>query len=78
MFPRMAHVSQADNLHSWYKSITPKTRMVIGASIMAYAGFGMFVSDKVEEQLGFVPTEKDKEDLRKAIPKITTVDREKP
>lgn len=51
--------------------------MVIGVSIMAYAGFGMFVSDKAEEQLGFVPTEKDKEDLRKAIPRITTVDKGK-
>ena len=42
---------------------------------MAYAGVGMFLSDKAEEKLGFVPTEKDKEDLRNAIPKITVVDR---
>jgi hypothetical protein len=62
---------------SWYKSIAPKTRIVIGVTIMAYAGFGMFISDKAEEQLGLVPTEKDKEDLRKAIPRISTVEKGK-
>jgi hypothetical protein len=44
---------------------------------MAYAGAGMFLSDKAEEKFGFVPTEKDKEDLRGSIPKIRTIEREK-
>jgi hypothetical protein len=42
---------------------------------MAYAGLGMVLSDVAEEKLGLVPTEKDHEDLRKAIPKITTVEK---
>ncbi|KAF2261245.1 hypothetical protein CC78DRAFT_583889 [Lojkania enalia] len=59
----------------WYKSIAPKTRIFVGVGVMAYAGLGLFFSDKVEEKFGFVPTEKDKEDLRRAMPKITTVEK---
>jgi hypothetical protein len=60
---------------SWYKAITPKTRVAIGFGIMAYAGFGLFLSDKAEEKFGLTPTEKDKEELRNALPKISTVER---
>lgn len=49
--------------------------MVIGAGIVAYAGLGLFLSDKAEEKFGLVPTEKDKEELRKAMPKITTIEK---
>lgn len=49
---------------------------MIGAGIMAWAGIGLFLSDKAEEKFGLTPTEKDREDLRKALPKITTVERE--
>jgi len=42
---------------------------------MAYAGAGMFLSDKVEEKMGFAPTEEDKEELRRAMPTITTIER---
>ncbi|KAF2242462.1 hypothetical protein BU26DRAFT_571133 [Trematosphaeria pertusa] len=59
----------------WYKGIAPKTRVLVGVGIMAYAGLGLVLSDKVEEKLGLVPTEKDKEDLRKAIPKVTPVEK---
>ncbi|PSN69512.1 hypothetical protein BS50DRAFT_586805 [Corynespora cassiicola Philippines] len=62
-------------LWQWYRGIAPKTRIVIGVGVMAYAGLGMFLSDRAEEHLGLVPTEKDKEELRKAIPTITPVER---
>jgi hypothetical protein len=42
---------------------------------MVYAGVGMVMSDTVEEKLGLVPTEQDKEELQRAIPKIIPVDR---
>lgn len=51
--------------------------MVIGVGVMAYAGLGMLLSDKVEERFGLVPTEQDKAELEKSIPKMTLVDREK-
>lgn len=49
--------------------------MMIGAGVMAYAGAGMYLSDKAEEKLGLTPTEQDLKDLREALPKISTVDR---
>jgi hypothetical protein len=49
--------------------------MIIGVGVMAYAGAGLWISDKAEERLGFTPTEKDREELREALPKITTVDK---
>ncbi|KAF2275750.1 uncharacterized protein EI97DRAFT_459205 [Westerdykella ornata] len=61
----------------WYKGIAPKTRILIGVGIMGYAVFGMFMSDKVEEKLGLVPTEQDKEELKRVMPRIITVDKEK-
>jgi hypothetical protein len=42
---------------------------------MAYAGLGLFLSNKAEEKFGLTPTEKDREELRQALPKITTVER---
>lgn len=43
---------------------------------MAYAGFGMLVSDKAEQAFGFTPTEEDKKNLREAVPKVHWVDNE--
>jgi hypothetical protein len=51
--------------------------MVIGVGIMAYAGAGLYLSDMAEEKLGFTPTEKDKEQLREALPKMTPVEKRK-
>lgn len=51
--------------------------MLIGGGVMLYAAFGLLLSDKAEEAFGFTPSEQDKKDLRQAIPRIQTVDREK-
>jgi hypothetical protein len=56
----------------WYKSLTPKTRIIIGSGIIAYAGIGLYLSDKAEERLGLVPSDKDK--LNEAPPQIITVE----
>jgi hypothetical protein len=48
---------------------------MIGVGVMAYAGAGLFLSDKAEEKFGLTPTDKDLEELKGALPKITTVDR---
>ena len=41
---------------------------------MGYASLGLLLSDKAEEKLGLVPTEKDKDDLRRMVPKIRRAD----
>jgi hypothetical protein len=51
--------------------------MIIGVGIMAYAGAGLYISDKAEERFGLTPTEKDHEELRDALPKISTVEKRK-
>ncbi|TKA67220.1 hypothetical protein B0A55_08779 [Friedmanniomyces simplex] len=58
-----------------YRALSMRTRLLIGGGIMAYATFGLLVSDKAEEALGLVPTEEDKQRLREAVPKIQTVER---
>lgn len=60
-----------------YRALSMRTRLLIGGGIMAYAAFGLLVSDKAEEALGLVPTEEDKQRLREAIPRIHTVERSK-
>ncbi|CAA9961820.1 hypothetical protein CFE70_005230 [Pyrenophora teres f. teres 0-1] len=62
----------------WFKSIQPKTRMMIGVGIMAYAGAGLYLSDKAEEKFGLTPTEQDRKQLREAIPRISPVEKRNP
>lgn len=71
--PQFAFV--ANHLRRWFKSIQPKTRMMIGVGIMAYAGAGLYLSDKAEEKFGLTPTEKDKMELREAMPRISPVEK---
>ncbi|CAG5143954.1 uncharacterized protein ALTATR162_LOCUS1453 [Alternaria atra] len=59
----------------WFKGIPPKTRMIIGVGVMAYAGAGLYISDKAEEKFGLTPTEKDREELRDVLPKVSTVEK---
>ncbi|KAI4927943.1 uncharacterized protein J4E92_005423 [Alternaria infectoria] len=56
-------------------NIPPKTRMIIGVGVMAYAGAGLYISDKAEEKFGLTPTEKDREQLQDVIPKISTIEK---
>jgi hypothetical protein len=44
---------------------------------MGYAGLAQYLSDKAEEKFGLVATEEDKEALKKSLPKITLVDKER-
>ncbi|KAI4657171.1 uncharacterized protein J4E79_007787 [Alternaria viburni] len=62
----------------WFKNIPPKTRMIIGVGVMAYAGAGLYISDKAEEKFGLTPTEKDREQLQDVIPKISTIEKRTP
>ncbi|KZM20571.1 hypothetical protein ST47_g8266 [Ascochyta rabiei] len=59
----------------WYKGLAPKTRMFMGVGIMAYAGFGLLISDELEHRFGMTPTEQDFEEVRKLVPKISVVEK---
>ncbi|KAK4544074.1 hypothetical protein LTR36_004572 [Oleoguttula mirabilis] len=58
-----------------YRTLSTRTRLIIGGGIMAYAGFGLIASDKAEQALGLVPTEQDKQRLQDAWPKIHAIDK---
>ncbi|WPG99332.1 Hypothetical protein R9X50_00214600 [Acrodontium crateriforme] len=70
-------VHQIMSIWQSYRNLSVRTRLIIGGGVMAYAAFGMFVSDRAEQALGFTPTEDDKKRLQEAIPTIHVVDREK-
>jgi hypothetical protein len=56
-----------------YTSLSPKTRLMLGGGLIAWAGIGMFVSDQAEAVFGFTPTKEDKERLKEALPRIREV-----
>ncbi|KAK5138162.1 hypothetical protein LTR08_004857 [Meristemomyces frigidus] len=60
-----------------YRILSTRTRLLIGGSVMAYAGFGIFASDLMESYFGLTPTDQDRQRLKEAMPKIHTIDREK-
>ncbi|QDS69808.1 hypothetical protein FKW77_010473 [Venturia effusa] len=64
-------------LWSWYTGLPQKTRIIAGVGVMAYAAGALYLSDRAEEKFGLKATEDDKERLRKAIPRITTVERDR-
>ncbi|KAH9868842.1 hypothetical protein J1614_007917 [Plenodomus biglobosus] len=59
----------------WFRGLQPKTRMILGAGIMAYAGAGLYLSDRVEEALRLTSNEKEQEELWNSLPKITVVEK---
>lgn len=61
---------------SSYRALTPRTRLLLGAGVMAYAAFGLFASDKAEEVFGFTPTDQDRERLRAAVPSVRVVEKD--
>ncbi|KAG5982645.1 hypothetical protein E4U55_001625 [Claviceps digitariae] len=58
-----------------YKNLTPKTRLGLGAGLMAWALAGMYLTDQAEQKFGYTPSEQDKEDLWKWVPRVTVVER---
>ncbi|KAF1913148.1 hypothetical protein BDU57DRAFT_421347, partial [Ampelomyces quisqualis] len=59
----------------WYSALQPKTRIIIGAGIMAHACAAMYLSDKLDEQTAIVYADEDFAKIRAALPTITTVER---
>ncbi|KAE9966300.1 hypothetical protein EG328_009019 [Venturia inaequalis] len=63
-------------LWTWYNGLPQKTRLIAGVGVMAYAAGALYLSDRAEEKFGLKATEEDREELRKALPRITTVERD--
>ena len=62
-------------VHRSYRKLAPRTRLYLGIGIMIWAGLGIILTDRAEEKFDLVPTEKDKERLEEAVPRIRFVER---
>lgn len=60
-----------------YTALQPRTRIILGLSIIAYASIVMYATDQVSPSLGFEATEKDREELRRYVPRVSVHEREK-
>ena len=58
-----------------YLALTPRTRIIIGLGVMAYAGSALYLSDRAEDTFNLKATEEEKKRLDEMIPKIRAVDR---
>ena len=58
-----------------YRTLAPRTRLLIGGGIMAYAAFGLLASDQAEQLLGWTATEEDRKRLKEEMPKVHIVDK---
>jgi hypothetical protein len=56
--------------------LSPRTRAGVGLAFLAWGTIGLYVSDRAEKRFGFEASEKDREALESAVPKITVVERE--
>lgn len=58
-----------------YRNLPPRTRILIGLGVMAYAATALTLSDAAEKPLGYEATEEDRQKLKAMMPKITAVDK---
>jgi hypothetical protein len=58
-----------------YKNFGLKGRLAVGFSILAWGAVGLYMSDRAEEQYGFVPSKEEKEKVDRLFPTVTVVDR---
>ncbi len=59
-----------------YRSLAPRTRLFLGLGTIAWAGFGILMTDAAEKAFGMVPTDEDKQRLHETLPKVTLVERD--
>ncbi|KAI9924979.1 hypothetical protein ASPWEDRAFT_176244 [Aspergillus wentii DTO 134E9] len=62
---------------STYRSLAPKTRVLFGIGLMAWASVGLWTSPQVEGALGMAATKEQQEELdRKMAIRVSRVDKE--
>ena len=62
--------------HRTFLNLTPRTRLLVGTSFLAWGTLGLYLTDRAESTLGFEATEQDREALKSTLPRITVVERE--
>lgn len=59
-----------------YKSLPPQPRIMLGVTVMAIGAFGMYMDNAKDENEPPTALQKELEQLKKYVPKITIVDRQ--
>ncbi|MCJ1232281.1 hypothetical protein MMC14_000230 [Varicellaria rhodocarpa] len=57
-----------------YRNLQPRTRLFLGLGLISWAGAGLLITEQAEKKFDLVPTDKDREELDEAVPKIRIVD----
>ena len=60
-----------------FTSLSPRIRLGIGLGLIGYASVAMYATDKISPSLGFEATDKDTEELKRWMPKLSFVDNTK-
>ena len=64
------------NCNRTFRKLPQRTRVGVGLAFLAWGAVGLYISDNAEKKLGFEATQKEKEALQAAVPRITVVERE--
>ncbi|KAF2836064.1 hypothetical protein M501DRAFT_960888 [Patellaria atrata CBS 101060] len=59
-----------------YRNLSPKTRTLFGLGVIAWAGIGLMATEKAEKKFGFEPTDQDRKELDRILPKVRVVDKD--
>lgn len=62
--------------HRSFTSLSPRTRLLLGLGTLAWGTIGIYASDAAEKKFGFEPSEKDRAELKKVVPRITVVEKD--
>ncbi|KAF3913488.1 hypothetical protein AA313_de0208406 [Arthrobotrys entomopaga] len=60
----------------WFNSLPKSSRFALGGGLIAYGLVGEYLTDRAAEAFGLTPTEQDRQELKKMIPKISVVEKE--
>jgi hypothetical protein len=62
--------------HRSFTNLSPRTRLLLGLGTLAWGTIGLYASDVAEKKFGFEPSEKDRAELKKVVPRITVVEKD--
>ena len=65
-----AHVAAC----SIFSSLSPQTKVILGGGAIVWGVTGLFVTDIVENEFGLMPSDEEKERLKKIMPTVRAVE----
>jgi hypothetical protein len=64
-------------INRYYQSLAPRTRAIIGCSMIGYGIAGLFLTRALESAVpSLAPTDEDRQKLAELVPRVRSVNRE--